>query len=174
MTGTNIRPGKPCPPLDIALLDGDRLNVRKLPQDGRTLLIVYRGKHCPKCKQQLREVDQSIKQFADLGIRPVAISMDDEQATRKSREEWGIKNLPMGCGLSEATARDWGLFISRAEFDYEPRVFSEPGLFLIENDGTLYAAWIQSSPFSRPRCEDLIKDLEFVEEKNYPARGKAA
>lgn len=174
MTGADIRPGKQCPPLDVAVLDGDRLNAGKLPSDFRTLIIFYRGLHCPKCKAQLREFDGSIKQFAELGIRPVAISMDDEKTARDTRREWEIDELPIAYGVSETTAREWGLFISEAEFDYEPQRFSEPGLFLVEPDGTLYAAWIQSTPFARPRCEDLIKDLKFVDEKDYPARGKAA
>ena len=55
----------------------------------------------------------------------------------------------------------------------EPEKFSEPGLFLVKPDGTLYAAFIQTMPFARPPLDQLLGAIDFIKEKDYPARGEA-
>jgi hypothetical protein len=50
---------------------------------------------------------------------------------------------------------------------------SEPGLFLIRPDGTLYCSSVQTMPFARPHVGDVLQAIAFITEKNYPPRGKA-
>ncbi len=54
----------------------------------------------------------------------------------------------------------------------EPAKFSEPGIFLIKPDKTLYYGATQTMPFARPSFAELIKAVEFSITKNYPARGE--
>jgi hypothetical protein len=56
----------------------------------------------------------------------------------------------------------------------EPALFSEPGLFLVRPDGTLYFATVQTMPFARPHFDDIVKAIDFVLAKDYPARGEVA
>ena len=56
----------------------------------------------------------------------------------------------------------------------EPELFIEPGLFMIRPDQTLYFASVQTMPFARPAFGDILKALDFVIAKNYPARGEIA
>jgi hypothetical protein len=75
-------------------------------------------------------------------------------------------------GLSEKQAREWGLYISKGrEGTAEPSLFSEPGLFVINPDNSIFMVQTQSAPFSRPSTEQLIFGLSFAKENNYPARG---
>jgi peroxiredoxin len=172
-TGHSILPGEKCPSLSLPLINGDRFDIRQKSSD-RMLLIFYRGLHCPKCKQQLQTVEEKLGQFRKRGIMPIAISMDDQARAECVRSDWSVKNLPVGFDLSNSSARQWGLFLSQAVFDNEPDEFNEPGLFLIEPDNMLYAAWIQSTPFARPAVDDLLSAIDFIQEKKYPARGKVA
>ncbi len=76
-------------------------------------------------------------------------------------------------------ARAWGLYISTGRGKTsigieEPALFSEPGLFLVRPDGTLYAASVNTMPFARPNFSELLKAIGMIIEKNYPARGEAA
>ena len=80
--------------------------------------------------------------------------------------------------LSIATGRAWGLYVSTGRGDTsigieEPALFTEPGLFLVRPDGTLYWAAVQTMPFARPGFADVLKALDFVIAKDYPARGEA-
>lgn len=54
-----------------------------------------------------------------------------------------------------------------------PDEFSEPGLFLIRPDGTLFASTVQTMPFARPKFDDLLGAIQFVIKNDYPARGEA-
>ena len=86
-------------------------------------------------------------------------------------------SLTIGYGLDLGGARDWGLFISSGRGKTsvgveEPERFSEPGLFVVRPDATLYASSINTMPFARPNFGELVKSLEFIIAKDYPARGE--
>lgn len=53
----------------------------------------------------------------------------------------------------------------------EPALFSEPGLFLIRPDLTLFFSSIQTMPFVRPRAEDVLAAIDFIKKNDYPPRG---
>ncbi len=53
----------------------------------------------------------------------------------------------------------------------EPALFSEPGLFMVSDNRKLYYGSVQTMPFVRPHFDELLNALDFVIEKNYPARG---
>jgi hypothetical protein len=55
----------------------------------------------------------------------------------------------------------------------EPPLFTEPGVFLVRPDHTLYWASVQSMPFARPHFREIVAALDFVIAKDYPARGEA-
>ena len=54
----------------------------------------------------------------------------------------------------------------------EPALFSEPALYLVRSDGTLYFGAVQTMPFARPRFADILQALDFVIKNDYPARGE--
>jgi hypothetical protein len=56
----------------------------------------------------------------------------------------------------------------------EPALFSEPGVFLIRRDGTIYWLSVQSMPFVRPSFSEMVQALDFVIKNDYPARGEYA
>lgn len=86
--------------------------------------------------------------------------------------EWETGNLPLAHSLTEEQAREWGLYISeKREGSQEPDKFSEPGLFLLRPDRSLFFAVTQSAPFTRPPLDDLLSGLDFVIENDYPTRG---
>lgn len=91
----------------------------------------------------------------------------------------GARNLRFGYGLSLAKAREWGLYLSRSRGTTsigieEPALFSEPGLFLVKPDQTLYYGSVQTMPFVRPHFSELVSALDFVIKNDYPARGEYA
>ena len=112
--------------------------------------------------------------FAQRGIQIAAVSANSRELAEEAAGKWGLDKLTLGYGLSMDDARRWGLFVSSAIKDTEPAQFVEPGLFVIRPDGTLYASIVQTMPFSRPTGAQILSSLEFVIEKDYPARGETA
>ena len=157
--------------LTLDLINDTQWELHNQRPEKYTLLVFYRGLHCPKCKQQLENLKEKLPGFTKRGINVIGISMDSEKRAKKTGAAWDIESIPIGYGLSEKEAKDWGLFLSTSISESEPEVFSEPGLFLIKPDNTLYLSSIQTMPFARPHFEDLLKVIDFIEDKGYPARG---
>jgi peroxiredoxin len=169
----SIKPRAKVPSLDLPTVGGGRFDLAAQRPQHFSMLVFYRGLHCPICKSYLRDLDRKLEDFAKRGVVVVAISTDGKDRAERARAEWGIERLAMAYGLTIDQARQWGLFISSSIKAEEPPLFAEPGLFLIRPDGALYCASIQTMPFARPSFGDVLQAVAFVTEKNYPARGEA-
>tara|TARA_B100001146_G_C16160161_1_gene425281 strand:- start:634 stop:1152 length:519 start_codon:yes stop_codon:yes gene_type:complete len=165
-------PGKPVPSLDLPLTIDARFELSEQSPENFTMLVFYRGKHCPICKKYLTELGSKLSNFTDKGINVFAVSMDSAERAAVSHEEWDTGDLPLAHSMSEEKAREWGLYISqKREGSEEPDMFSEPGLFVVKPGGTLHFAVVQSAPFTRPDLDDLLEGLEFTMDEGYPTRG---
>lgn len=168
-----IKPREPVPPLEIRLLDDRTWRLREATPDSFAMIVFYRGLHCPICKTYLVDLESKLTEFARRGVAVVATSMDSRERAERARADWGLNDLRIGYELSVATARDWGLFISRAIRESEPPEFSEPGLFLTKPDGTLFYASIASAPWGRPPFDQMLRGIDVATERKMPARGEA-
>lgn len=141
-----------------------------------TLVCFYRGLHCPVCAGYLKELEKLTPSFEERGISTIAISSDDEGRARQMADKVSTDKLRFGYGLPLRTARDWGLHISMSRGRTsigieEPALFSEPGVFLIKPDSTIYWLSVQSMPFARPNFSEMLQAVDFVIRTDYPARG---
>lgn len=169
---------QPVPALEVPLLSGARLRLATGEAANFTLIVFYRGYHCPLCRTYLTELNRLYDEFTTRGIVVRVLSSDTQERARRAADEWSLERLDLGYGLDEADARAWGLYISSGRGltstgVEEPARFSEPGLFLVRPDLTLYWANVQTMPFARPHFKDLLGAIDFVLAKNYPARGEA-
>jgi peroxiredoxin len=170
-------PRQPVPPLDVALTAGGRFVLGAPPAERFDLVVFYRGLHCPICTKYLLELERLTPEFASRGVATVAISSDDAERGRQMADKVKASALRFGYGLGLASAREWGLFISTSRGKTsigvdEPKLFSEPGVFLIKPDGSLYYGAVQTMPFARPSFQDLLGAVDFAIAKDYPARGE--
>ena len=170
-------PGNPVPELKIETVAHGSFDLDADKGENGTLVIQYRGLHCPICATYLKELGRLTSDFAALGVKTIAISSDGEDRTRQMADKVGHQDLRFGHSLSLQKARDWGLFISTSRGTTsigieEPALFSEPGVFLVRPDSTLYFASVQTMPFVRPHFKEMIGALEFVQKNDYPARGE--
>ena len=107
----------------------------------------------------------------------IAVSSDGEERTRQMADKVPGDSLKFGYGMSLATAKEWGLYISTSRGKTsigieEPALFSEPGLFLVSPDQSLYYGSTQTMPFARPHFAELLGALDFAIANDYPARGE--
>ncbi|PSO47813.1 MAG: alkyl hydroperoxide reductase [Cyanobacteria bacterium SW_9_44_58] len=166
-------PEQTAPQLSVATVKGETWTLTEQNPPNYTMIVFYRGLHCPICKSYLADLEDKLGQFKNLGVEAIAISGDNLEKAQQAKMEWGLDNLKVGYGQTLDSMREWGLYISKAAFDYEPEIFAEPGLFLVKPYNTLYYAALNNAPFARPRFDDLLGGLEFILSKNYPTRGTA-
>ena len=170
-------PRQKVPDLTVDLVGGGTWRLAEQRPERFTLLNFYRGRHCPQCQRQLQEMNRKHEEFSNRGIGLLALSCDGEERAADAKREWSLDDVPVGYGLPLTEARRWGLYISTSRGMTsigieEPSLFSEPGLFLVQPDGTLYASIVQTMPFVRLHFNELIGALDStIIPKSYPPRG---
>ncbi len=173
-----ITPRTPVPNFSVPLLNGGTWNLADQTPENFTMIVNYRGYHCPLCKMYLSKLNKIAPELPARGVDLIVTSSDTEERAAKAAEEWQLDNLEIGYGLNIEDARKLGLFVSKgigttSTGVVEPEIFSEPGLLMVRPDQTLYFADIQTMPFLRPDISSLPANLDFILSKNYPARGEA-
>ncbi len=169
-----LMPGTQAPDLSLPLVGGGTWTLADQTPEAVTMVIVYRGYHCPVCKDFLAgELEPMVDDFAAAGVPVIAISMDEEERATKAKEEWGLAKTPVAYGLNEEKAREWGLWISSSIKEAEIDTFAEPGCFWVMPDGTLYLIDIANMPFARPNLNFLLAKVPAVN-NGYPPRGTKA
>lgn len=168
---TRLIPDSLAPTLSVKLVGGETYTLAKATPENFSLVVFYRGLHCPMCRKYLTNMNKLADAFAGEGVDLIAISMNDQDTATQTKDEWGLDKLRIGYGLDEATAEAWSLYISSAIRDTEATVFCEPGLFLIRPDGRIFLLNITNMPWGRPVLDELLEKIPFALERNYPARG---
>jgi len=170
-------PRKAVPDLELQTLDHGKFDLSKEDAQQGTVICFYRGLHCPICANYLTELEKRVSDFAERGVNVIAVSSDGQERTREMADKIGAKQLRFGYSFDLSEARNWGLYISTSRGKTsigieEPTLFSEPGLFLITPQQTLYYGSTQTMPFVRPHFSELVGALDFAIANDYPARGE--
>ncbi|MEQ8356401.1 MAG: peroxiredoxin-like family protein [Kiloniellaceae bacterium] len=173
-----LKTRQPAPEMSFPLLEGGAWTLSERKPESLSMIVAYRGAHCPKCRDYLQDLNTRMEEFASRGVDVVAVSSDNRERAEMAKTDWNLPNLPIAYDLSIDKARELQLPISTSRGKTsigidEPALFNEPGLFLVKPDGTLYAAFIQTLPFARPPLDQLLGAIDFIREKDYPARGEA-
>jgi len=79
-------PRQPVPPLDVGLADGGTFDIAAEKPASFTLIVFYRGLHCPICKTQLRELESKLDEFDKRGVAVVAVSSDSRERAEQTRQ----------------------------------------------------------------------------------------
>jgi peroxiredoxin len=172
-----LMPRQTVPALNLPTLAHPDFKLAEDAAPNFTLVVFYRGLHCPICLKYLLELARLLPEFDKRGVKVLALSSDGRERAQAMADKLDAPNLRVGYDLSLASAREWGLYISTSRGltsigIEEPALFSEPGVFIVRPDGTLYYGAVQTMPFARPHFDELLGALDFALAKGYPARGE--
>jgi peroxiredoxin len=172
-----LTPRKPAPELNVPTLAHGVFDLHSETPQNFSLIVFFRGLHCPLCIKYLKELGQLLPDLAQRGVSVIAISSDGESRAKEMATKVRVADLRFGYDLPLSVAKQWGLYISEGIGKTsigveEPQLFPEPGVFLIKPDQTLYYGAVQTMPFARPSFTDLMMAIDFAISKNYPARGE--
>ncbi|MFT5658482.1 MAG: peroxiredoxin [Gammaproteobacteria bacterium] len=173
---TVLKPRQPVPALNVETLQG-AWSLSDQSPGNFTMVVFYRGLHCPLCSKYLKELDKMAAEFAEAGVSILALSSDDNERAQQAQTDWELTNINLGYGVSVEQAQAWGLHRSAGKGKTsigieESAEFSEPGLFLMRPDQTLYWSQVSTMPFARPHFREVLGAIGFVVANDYPARGE--
>lgn len=141
-------------------------------KDRWTMVFVYRGKHCPRCKRFLNKLNAVLPAWTDV-MDVVVVSADTKEKAAADLEEFGW-GFDLCYGMSEAQMRALGLYVSSPLSEAETTgLFAEPGAFGIRPNGTLMLVDISNGPAARPDLEELLDGMKFNIDNDRPERGTA-
>lgn len=173
---TRLIPRDMTPNLTLPMVGGGEFDLDRDHGENGTVLLFYRGLHCPICVKQLKALEEILPKFEARGMRVVAASSDGAERAQAMADQ--VPGVTIAHDMPLAAARDdWGLYVSTSRGltsigIEEPAMFAEPGLMIIRPDRTLYYLNIQTAPFARPPWEGILGAVEFMLDKGYPARGQ--
>ncbi len=164
--------GGAIPELTFPKVGGGSLSVGG-QRDAWTLFVVYRGKHCGRCKKYLGILENMKGEWEAAGFDIVVVSADTEEKAKADIAEFGW-TFDVGYGLTEAQMSELGLYISDPLSPSETdRRFAEPGLFCVRPEGTNQIVAISNGPAARPELAELLDGMIFNIKNERPARGTA-
>jgi len=172
MNSTKLSAGAAFPKITLPLVAGGEIAIGGENEKGRwTLVVVYRGRHCPLCVKYLATLQELSEKFDELGTDVVALSGDGLEKS-KEQVEVGDLTIPVAYDLTVAQMQGMGLYISNPRSPEETdQPFPEPGLFVLRDNGTVQIIDISNAPFARPDLAFILRGIEFGKNKGYPVRG---
>jgi|SRR5262245_12444573 len=123
------------------------------------VVLLYRGSWCPYCNAQLAAFARAREKLDDLGLKVVALSVDNRADATALVEKHGL-NFPVGYGVNaETVAASTGAYVNDS-----PRYLQSTG-FVLDPNGKVITAVYSSGAIGRLVAEDVIGFVGYVKSK---------
>lgn len=156
--------GTPFPhPLGVPNQHGRENTLSSLMgEKGAALFFVRSADWCGFCKQQLADINEYLREFRELGISVVSISVDEvgHIATFASNADIGYTMLadPNGDINAQLGIRDEQYPVGSAEHGV-PR----PTLYVLDGTGTIRLRYMEPTYRTRPDLDAVLDDIEALD-----------
>jgi peroxiredoxin len=153
-----LQPGDTFPQLSLTVPGGQAVTVPETLAGGFGVVLLYRGSWCPYCNAQLRAFQRAGDNLAELGIRVLALSVDDEATTSALVEKLGL-TVPVGHSAdARAVAELTGAFVNT-----DPLYLQSAG-FVLDPQGRVVVSVYSSGAIGRLVPEDVVGLVRYVRE----------
>lgn len=154
-----LRNGDPFPFLTINAVGGGAISLPGDLAGSFGVILIYRGSWCPYCNAQLSAFSRAAAKFSGLGIKVVALSVDDE-ATSAALVEKHHLAFPVGYGASaDAVAAATGAYTND-----DPRYLQSTG-FVLDPDGKVITGVYSTAAIGRLVADDVAGFVSYVKSK---------
>ncbi len=116
----SVTPRQQVPEIDLEIVGGGRFVLSRQTPRNFTMVVVYRGIHCPICKSYLSDLNRRAEEFDNLGVRVIAVTSDNAERAAKAKSDWKLDKIDVGYNMPIALGREWGLYVSKGLSDQEP------------------------------------------------------
>jgi len=142
--------GDAFPKLTVPAVGGGQIALPDVFAGAWGVVIVYRGAWCPFCNAQLAGFAAEKDALDGLGVRVVALSVDDE-ATSAATAAKNHLQFPVGHSAdADAVRAATGAFVNPTPH------YLQPAGFVLGPDGTVKAAVYATSAIGRMLAKDVV------------------
>jgi peroxiredoxin len=156
---TRLQNGQSFPALDVPAVGGGMVHIPQSLREAYGVVLIYRGAWCPYCQAQLAGFQRASEKLAEVGIKIVALSVDDEATTVGTIEKHKL-SFPMG----HSADADHVAAVTGAYTNATPHHLQTTG-FLLDPDGRILNAVYSSGPIGRLVAEDVIGMVTYLKSK---------
>jgi peroxiredoxin len=137
------------PDLTIDLVDGGSLSLPDDLTGAFGVVLIYRGSWCPYCNAQLAAFSRAGHTLAELGIKVVALSVDDRAASTALVDRLRL-GFPVGYGAdADKIAAATGAYTNDS-----PKYLQSTG-FVLDPKGKIITAVYSSGAIGRLVADDV-------------------
>lgn len=155
---TRLAPGDLFPSITVTPVDGEPIQLPDAFAGHFAVVLFYRGSWCPYCNAQLRAFQRAQETLADLDVRTVALSVDDESTTRELVAKHRLQ-FPVGHDAdARAIAETTGAFVNP-----EPVHLQSTG-FVLNPEGRVIVSVYSSGAIGRLVPDDVAGLIRYVRE----------
>ncbi|GAA3840194.1 peroxiredoxin-like family protein [Streptomyces coacervatus] len=163
------------PRFSLPSAPGQTLTLDDLLAEGPVVLTFYRGAWCPYCNIALRALQQHHEAITDRGARLVAVSPQIPDASLTLSEKHAL-TFDVLSDLGSDTAKQYGLAFDLPDdlaavydklgFDLQrvndghPRTLPLPATYVIDRDGVIRWAFVDTDYTTRAEPADIIAALD--------------
>ncbi|MFD4410431.1 peroxiredoxin-like family protein [Streptomyces sp. NPDC058467] len=170
--------GAQAPRFNLPSAAGQALALEDILADGPVVLTFYRGAWCPYCNIALRSLHQHHDAITARGARLVAVSpqIPDESLSLAEKHDLAFDVLS---DIGSDTAKQYGLAFELPDdlaavydklgFDLQrvneghPRTLPLPATYVIDTDGVIRWAFVNSDYTTRAEPADIIAALDALD-----------
>ena len=154
-----LNPGDRFPSITITPVDAAPTNVPDAVTGHFAVILFYRGAWCPYCNAQLRAFQRATDKLAELDVEVVALSVDDEAATRELIAQHGLA-FPVAHSADAAT-----IHAATGAFINPDPVYLQSTGFVLDPDGAVIVSVYSSGAIGRLVPEDVAGLVTYLRSK---------
>lgn len=154
-----LQNGNTFPSLTIDAVGGGTISLPGDLAGSYGVVLIYRGSWCPYCNAQLAAFSRASAKLSELGIKVVALSVDD-RATSDALVEKHDLNFPVGYGANaDSVAAATGAYTND-----NPRYLQSTG-FVLDPDGKVITGVYSTAAIGRLVADDVAGFVSYVKSK---------
>ncbi len=152
-----LQNGQAFPELEFPAVGGGRVSLPMDLTGSFGVVLVYRGAWCPYCNAQLASFSRAREKLAELGIKVVALSVDDEPTSAALAEKHHLQFAVGHSADADQVAAATGAYTND-----EPHYVQSTG-FVLAPDGTVLIAVYSSGAIGRLVADDVVGFVRYAQ-----------
>ena len=154
-----LRNGDTFPFLTIDAIGGGTISLPSDLAGSFGVVLIYRGAWCPYCNAQLGAFSRAAEKLSELGVKVVALSVDDE-ATSAALVEKHHLAFPVGYGANaDEVAAATGAYTND-----NPRYLQSTG-FVLDPNGKVITGVYSTAAIGRLVADDVVGFVSYVKSR---------
>ena len=169
--------GEQAPDFELPNVRGDDTRLTERLKQGPVVLSFYRGGWCPFCNLEFKALSDILPQIENKGASLIGISPELPDASLSTIEKHGLPFEVLSDSGNKVADKyglvmtvyeelhplykEWGIDIAAANGDDSYRL-PLPATFIIKQDGSIHACYVNKDYTTRMEPEDILTALDSI------------